>query len=201
MPNYCNNTLKISCSKLEVMFSIMEMIFAPNKKGEHIYTMEKLLPMPTGFSTNNGYSNIGYYWCNTIWGTKWDVIEPVYQLEESSLILHYDTAWSPNIPWVKTLCKVIYNQVYFENNESIDVTVEHNYWELGMNFGGNMFWSLGEEFEYNEYNLEKYAYLYNKRLYNWLIEVLKYEPYNPEWEKFNLLLDKFANPNPENDLL
>lgn len=33
------------------------------------------------------------------------------------------------------------------------------------------------------------------------VEDSKHEPYCPGWEKFNLLLEKFANPNPENDLL
>ena len=34
-------------------------------------------------------------------------------------------------------------------------------------------------------SFEKYTYLYNKRLYNWLTEDLWYEPYNPGQEKFN----------------
>jgi hypothetical protein len=114
MPNYCHNTLKISCSVPEVMYTIMEIILTPDENGAPSYTMEKLLPMPSGFSSNIGYSKVGYYWCNIIWGTKWDVVEPEHRVDGSTLILRYDTAWGPNIPWVKALCKIISHQLYWE---------------------------------------------------------------------------------------
>lgn len=173
----------------------MEMIFAPDENGEPVYTMKKLLPRPSEFSSNIGYSKVGYYWCNIIWGTKWDVVEPEHRVDGSTLILRYDTAWGPNIPWVKALCKIISHQLYWEKNDSLDLFIEHNYWELGMEFGGNMIWNPGAEIRYDEYDIVEYAYLYNKCLYNWLIEDLWYKPYNPGWEKFNKQLEKFANPN------
>lgn len=37
--------------------------------------------------------------------------------------------------------------------------------------------------------------------YNIDVEDIKHEPYNPRWEKFNKQLEKFANPNPDKDLL
>jgi hypothetical protein len=42
---------------------------------------------------------------------------------------------------------------------------------------------------YNEYDIVVYAYLYIRSLYNWLIEYLRYAPYNPGWENFNKQLD------------
>jgi hypothetical protein len=192
MPNYCNNTLKITCSTPEIMFEIMEMIFAPDEKGEPVYTMRKLLPVPEEFSSSSGNSKIGYHWRCTNWGTKWDVIEPIHKLEEFTLILYYNTAWGPNKSWVKALCKIIYNMLYFEKYNFPNLSVEHNYWEWGMNFGGNLSWTLEPEFEYSEYYLEKYAYLYDKKLYNWLIDDMGGEPYNPEWEKFNKQLERIT---------
>ena len=201
MPNYCKNTLKITCLVPDIMYNIMNMIFAPDEDGMPIITMGKLLPMPSGYSTSDGYNDIGYHWCNSVWGTKWDVLESWHKIDGHTLKLKYETAWGPNIPWVRTICKILNYKYYFEDIDQQHLSIEHHYWEWGMNFGGCLFWNLGEETHHEEYELEKYAYLYDKRLYKWLIEDMRCKPYNPEWEKFNLLLEKFANPNPENDLL
>jgi hypothetical protein len=195
MSNYCYNTLKITCSAPRIMCKILEMIFAPDEEGNPEYRMGKILPMPAEFSTSTGYNNIGYHWCNSIWGTKWDVIESWHKLEGYILTIKYSTAWGPNIPWVKTFCHILYFQNYLEDIDSLEFSVEHRYWEWGMNFGGYLIWKLGQEIEHQEYELDKYAYLYDKCLYKWLIEEIRCDPYNPGWEKYNNLLEKISNNN------
>ena len=172
---------------------LVEMIFAPDENGESNYTMEKLLPLPDEFSTSTGFSKVGYHWRYSVWGTKWDVIEPVHKLDGFSLVLYYDTAWAPNIPWIETLCEIIEHQQYWEHDDSPVLSIEHNYWEWRINFGGNMLWKPEVEIHYDEYELVEYAYFFNKCLYKWLIETLWYESNNPGWEKFNEQLDEIVN--------
>ena len=94
---------------------------------------------------------------------------------------------------MKTLSIIINHQLYWEYDDSLELSIEHSYWELGVSFGGNILWRPGTEIHYDEYELIEYAYLHNKCLYNWLIEDLRYEPYNPGWEKSNKQLDEIVN--------
>ena len=91
---------------------------------------------------------------------------------------------------MKTLCITIKHQLYWEYDDSLELSIEHIYWELGVSFGGNMFWRPGTDIHYDEYDIVEYAYLYNKSLYKWLIEDLQYELHNPGWGKFNKQLDE-----------
>ena len=69
----------------------------------------------------------------SIWGTKWDVIEPIIK-EDQSLILGSNSACSPNIPLVKTMCKII------EHMFNIDHHVDSSR-QLNMTTG-NMEWNI-----------------------------------------------------------
>lgn len=193
MPNYVNNTLNISCDNHEIMSKIKEMIYEKDSSGNLNYTMEKLLPIPTELKGKPGYITFGLDWCVTVWGTKWDIIEPFIKESGETLTLWYKTVWSPNTKWVALLCDYIrFITSSFNKNKFPEIIIEHNYWEWRMKFGGNLFWTPYKKFKYHEYEIMEYAYLYNKGLYNWLIDKFDYEPFNPGWEKFRELLAKYS---------
>jgi hypothetical protein len=164
-----------------MMGKIKEFIFVEDENGKKQYSMEKLLPMPKGFSEHPGYSTYGYDWCCTVWGTKWDVCFPIVKESGNTLILLYETAWSPNCEWVEIFCKYINWSVYkYKKEETPSIEIEHDFWELGMGFAGKLFWRPGEDFKYQHLGLVEYAYLYDKAFHDSLVENLGYNPFLPK---------------------
>jgi hypothetical protein len=106
MADFIYNKLTIKCADIEIRNKIKMMIFTENDKKEQIFTMEKLLPMPKGFSDSVGYNEFGRDWSYAVWGTKW---AQSYKISESgdTIIIDYQTPWDPNLLWVKTLCRYI----------------------------------------------------------------------------------------------
>jgi hypothetical protein len=181
MPNYTTNKLKIRCNNSELMVKIKKLIFLENEKGEKQYSMKKFLPMPEGFSDHPEYSKYGYDWCCTVWGTKWDVCYPKCKESGDTLILLYETAWSPNCEWVEIFSKYLNWCMRIHKNDATQILqVEHDFWELGMGFGGKLNWRPGEEFKYRYSGIMEYAYLFNRVLHDSLVKNLDYMPFIPK---------------------
>ena len=152
MPNYVSNTLRIHCEDDKTMEFIGELLFKRNEEDKLEYTMTKLLPMPKEFETQDGYHNFGYYWCYINWGTKWDICYPQITIGEDEIILHYETAWSPNNNWVETFCRHINLETYYRRKEARQkFYIEHSYGEYAMVFGGYLYWKPDMEFEYKKF--------------------------------------------------
>lgn len=145
MADFIRNTLTITCKNNEIKNKIKKMIFRTNDKNEQEFSMTKLLPVPEGISENPGYSEYGYDWCCTVWGTKWDARYGRIFESGDTIIIYYDTAWDPNIPWVDTLCRYIrcasYDYKKFERGE---ISVTHFYCEEYVETGTEMKWTLGK---------------------------------------------------------
>ena len=145
MPDYVDNRLIITCKDNNLRDKIERVIFMKNDKGEQVFTMKKLLPMPKGSEENPDYSDYGYYWCNAIWGTKWDVRYNKTIHSGDSYIFFYQTAWDPNIRWVKALWSYI-EEISFlhKGNEEISVTL--SFWKEYEEIGTQIIWTPGQEY-------------------------------------------------------
>lgn len=149
MANFVDNRLIITCKDDDLRTKIEKVIFMKNEKNEQVFTMNKLLPMPEGFEENPDYSDYGYYWCNAIWGTKWDVRYTKTIHSGDSYIFIYQTAWSSNIEWVDALWRYIKHISFLhKGNEEISVTL--SFWKEYEEIGTQIIWTPGQGYEIKE---------------------------------------------------
>jgi len=128
MPNWCYNTTTIRGSKEDIdKFEA----FLTERNGENWF--DYFAPTPKELE-NEGW----YEWNVSNWGTKWNVT--CYQwerLNEESIHMVYDTAWSPPINLYDTI-------------QSTGLTVESEYCEEGMGFVGQYIDGIDECYEYSD---------------------------------------------------
>ena len=134
MPNWCENKLNVSGNKSDIQ-KFKESTLVKSEKGDELhFTMNLLYPTPPelleqtapntwrGEKTDNEgklefekkieelnqkYGHTDWYnWRVDKWGTKWDAAD-TYVLDDTDefLSIEYNTAWSPNIEWLKTIAK------------------------------------------------------------------------------------------------
>ena len=134
MPNWCENKLDVSGNKIDIQ-KFKESTLVKAEKGDEIhFTMNLLYPTPPELleqsAPNNWrgeetdtegklefekkieelkqkYGHTDWYdWRVDEWGTKWDAADTyVLDDEDEFLSIQYNTAWSPNMEWVKTIAK------------------------------------------------------------------------------------------------
>jgi hypothetical protein len=101
MPNWCSNTLEVfgNPEQLEE-FRNKSMVPADSRgPNQYDFTFEGLYPTPQEFLDTDWYN-----WRISNWGTKWDCDNSYVAFEdEDCFIVSYDTAWGPNINWMKTV--------------------------------------------------------------------------------------------------
>ncbi len=172
MPNHVTNRLEIHCEDEKILNKIRMMIFDEDENNNKIYTMQKMLPRPARFSDNQGYNDYGYDWSRAIWGTKWDVYNTKIEETGSTIILNYETAWSPNSRWVECLYMYILTNLnpYISDN-TYNTTLKHTYYDYIGDFGG-----ITECVPFNNpvtknYPFMEYAQLFDKGLFEWACEV------------------------------
>jgi len=174
MANNVSNNLKIKCTHEETMDKIRAVLFDCDENGERIFTMEKLLPMPKSFTSQTDYSKYGYDWSCAIWGTKWDVYHVTIKDHGEEISLLYATAWSPNHAWGKSLCSFVNKSIGLkELNETDDISITHEFSDYPMNFGGILEWKPKMIPEYKWFSFKEYARLYDKKLYDCVIDLEK----------------------------
>lgn len=164
MPNWCNNTL-------ELKHADPAMIQRAKSAFENGGFLNEFIPIPkelqiTATSGNGmdeelkqkyqsniekyGYDN-WYHFCIGEWGTKWDVNRDSGSaiLEEDTLILSFDTAWSPPIEAYKKL-------------ENMGFEIWALYYESGMMFcgsygqGSDEFYDIDAGSEWVRENIPRY---------------------------------------------
>jgi hypothetical protein len=118
MPNWCDNSLSVSHPDKEMMAKFAEGIHNGN-------LFETFIPMPE--NTEDWYG-----WHVEKWGTKWDVCEGEFNLEEDGLSGNgwFNTAWGPPI-------------AAFEALKELGFSIDALYHECGMGFAGT--WIDGED--------------------------------------------------------
>src|SRR5664280_526346 len=106
MADYIYNILTIRCIDNNLMNKIKTLILSKDDENRLTFKMEKMLPMPEGFSDTIGWNDFGYDWTHAVWGAKW---ARGSRISESgyTISIYYDTPWVPNLFWVETLCRYI----------------------------------------------------------------------------------------------
>lgn len=130
MPNWCANSLKLTPTKKsnrELIAQIVEAIKKSEDTDENPRIFNILKPMPDelrevtrGYFADDaeraendkkraecaekyGYTD-WYDWSLGEWGTKWDASDVFHSVEpDGSLLLTFDTAWSPPVELYRTL--------------------------------------------------------------------------------------------------
>jgi hypothetical protein len=111
MPNYCHNTLILKCEDVRVL----QHFFNKNRITEEDVQINGGRVMNLSVSRASVevllfYERIYDFY----WGTKWDAIDVVYNLNENekTLVYSFDTAWNPPYYWLQHVAKR-YKQVEF----------------------------------------------------------------------------------------
>ena len=148
MPNWCANSLKITPIKprAKTLMVRIERALEEAKKGGECRLFDIIHPMPKELmdtmkgsfgdevkeaenqakiavnTAKYGYPT-WYEFANAEWGTKWDACEVTYDKQGGSLVIWFDTAWSPPM-------------AIYEKLETIGFEVEATYCEAGVGYAG-----------------------------------------------------------------
>ena len=147
MPNWCANSLKITPIKprAKTLMVRIERALEEAKNGEGVKLFHTIHPMPeelintvcgsvaeneraahhTKMEANTakyGYPT-WYEFANAEWGTKWDAVYDWHEKRGKSLVIYFDTAWSPPM--------AIYDKLM-----AIGFDVEATYCEQGIGYAG-----------------------------------------------------------------
>jgi len=168
MPNWCSNYLVVTGSA--------DAIRQINEGFQKENAFENLIGKDPSFAEDDWYKhNCSRY------GTKWDIeqISTFYEDGDIELALSFDTAWSPCVPFVITLCEKYRTNAVLE------------YSECGCNFAGRVTleWEgkeegelcvHEEEWEYHEgvYTMDSDQWMKNEL--EWQIESAKEEGLSAE---------------------
>ena len=129
MPNWCNNTLTITCASKE----------EADELHKHLENQEAEDWTFFGFFVPEDWNEEDWYWSRVnAWGTKWDASISHYEwVDDYSLVMDFDTAWGPPIG----VYEAAHEQGY---------TIMAAYFEPGMCFVGS--WDVGdtEHYEYSD---------------------------------------------------
>lgn len=108
MPNWCENRVRARHISKENIDKIQAIATMDDPR-----LFQLLRPRPV-YEDDNWFD-----WNNRYWGTKWDLTDPVQhceRIDDHTIELHFDTAWSPPIPLYKDMISQGYeiNAVYWE---------------------------------------------------------------------------------------
>ncbi len=140
MPNWCNNSIKIT-GPVAAVKGLWEQA-QDNWKNEQYGLLDAMVPMPEALKGTtspspdddsqpevDGYTN-WYDWCVANWGCKWDINNEGIEFEDTedgyaTISGWFESAWAPPIEAYNT---------FLENNDSMEIYA--TYEEGGMDFAG-----------------------------------------------------------------
>lgn len=107
MPNHVANEIRIECRNQHDIEKIKELVL--NADGE--VDFELLLPIPlnvwrgnVGLRHEKAFPDNALDWCRRNWGTKWGPYGgPDCSAQDDSVVITFQTAWSPPRGWVVAL--------------------------------------------------------------------------------------------------
>lgn len=133
MPNWCTNDVDI-VGDPETIKQVVDVV--KNKdNGSGIFQMNDFVPMPQELEETTAPQDEPnwYNWRISNWGTKWELDEETQmEIEEKSIGLGYNTAWSPNCDFWTTFSR-----------KYPTLKIYHRYYEEGMSFIGEAFYENG----------------------------------------------------------
>tara|TARA_B100002019_G_scaffold175633_1_gene151786 strand:- start:1623 stop:2165 length:543 start_codon:yes stop_codon:yes gene_type:complete len=123
MPNWCENYLVIKSEDK----GYLQMLYDNLRKDEREF-LQVLRPVPTGETSWFNWNGEGevtktldgewdWDWCVTHWGTKWDIQFHDASLDDDTLEVSFNTAWSPPVEALQYAAKknkFAFSLMYYE---------------------------------------------------------------------------------------
>ena len=135
MPNWCNNTLRLTHEDPKMIARANDALARGEFFNEFVPVPKELFETAASSATDEKLSNANikkfgyaswYDFCVNEWGTKWDTdchSVDIYDEHPDTLDAVFDTAWAPPIQ-------------FYEKIEKMGFLVEAKYYETGMGFAG-----------------------------------------------------------------
>ena len=134
MPNYCENTLTLSCANS----TRLQTFYDDNYESEsQILSFDKLVPVPENEDNDS------------MWGTKWEAIRVSFEGQFTSFVYSFDTAWSPPLSWLQTVVR-----------KYPDIRFELEFSESGCDFWGKYLYENGVNVSFEESTLGDYNWIH-----------------------------------------
>jgi len=107
MPNWCNNNITISGDEgtIRTLTAVLKSLKTSDEQSNDVF--KALIGLPQHMS--DGQYKEKWYDTNVEWfGTKWDISydESAFTFTKDDINFSCETAWSPPIPFLHTLCKM-----------------------------------------------------------------------------------------------
>ncbi len=167
MPNWCYNNIEILADKKTIKRMSAMLDAASSKKKDNFF--ESLIGVDEN-ETADSLENGGWYNHNVErYGTKWDISYADIVIDEESMLLNTESAWSPPIEGMRILSTMY------------DVSIKMYYEEPGADFCGRATIQSGsvheEDYTYQEgiYALEGFEEWYDREFVNSGLEYLAQE--------------------------
>jgi len=183
MPNWCYNNIEILAGKKTIKRMSAMLDAASNKKKDNFF--ESLIGVDEN-ETTDSLENGGWYNHNIErYGTKWDISYADIVIDEDSMTLNTESAWSPPIEGMRILSTMY------------DVSIKMYYEEPGADFCGRATIQSGsvheEDYTYQEgiYALEGFNDWFEREFESqleWLVEEVDD---SPEGDITTLIKDNF----------
>jgi hypothetical protein len=119
MPNWCNNNIRIFGDEgtIRTLTAVLKSLKSADEEQSND-VFKALIGLPPHMS--DGDYKQKWYDTNVEWfGTKWDISydEHAFTFTKDEINFHCETAWSPPIPFLHTLCKMYKVNAYLFYSE------------------------------------------------------------------------------------
>ncbi|MEI6489618.1 MAG: hypothetical protein WCP52_11690 [Bacteroidota bacterium] len=118
MPNWCNNNIRIFGDEgtIRTLTAVLKSLKTSDEQSNDVF--KALIGLPQHMS--DGDYKEKWYDTNIEWfGTKWDISysEDMFNFTKDEINFSCETAWSPPIPFLHTLCKMYKVNAYLFYSE------------------------------------------------------------------------------------
>lgn len=96
----------VYCSDSFLLKKLQKLVFVENGQGDLEFSMNQLLPLPSGFSGIPNYQIFGHHWRELMWGVDQDGREFGKHINENDFSIHYTTPWVPGLKWYAIFCEM-----------------------------------------------------------------------------------------------
>lgn len=160
--------MHVYCSDSYLLKKIQRLVFAEDEQDELEFTMNQLLPLPSGFSGIPNYQIYGHHWRELLWGVNQDGKEFHKNIYENNFDVHFTTPRIPANKWFETFCQMA--EMLYKDCEIFPVpelVVLYVYGIFDTRDQGFVCWEPGKDivFEQNfpEENRERYIKLFGEK--------------------------------------
>jgi hypothetical protein len=185
MPNWCNNTFKVSGEK-EDIDKFEKFLEEKNGKGwfdffapcpEELKNVGEVSVHHTNEELIAKYGHSDWYsWSVENWGTKWNCDAQDWNRNENEISFWFDSAWGPP------------TELYHLIEDNFDMTVAASYNEEGMQFVGEFIG--GDNFTYEYTDLDSLDNVPEHLVEEWNLRDSLELMEEDEWEESEELLDE-----------